>query len=364
MQMLLQTHLPVSMSQKLSPTCLICRLICVFMLFWLPASSQYDFGHLTDRLKRSQKQLGNNAVTLVFKDDSLIYKKEMGEDFTAKTAAPVASSGQWLAAATIMTFVDQGKLKLDDPVSKYLPIFTRYAKGYLTIRHCLSNTTGIETEKGKLGKLLGGRKKFSTLEEEVNAIAAKEISNNPEKEFHYGNLGINVAARVVEVIGKKSFDRLAQERITRPLKMRATTFTDDNGGAINPALGARSSANDYLNFLIMVMNNGKFEGKQIISENSLQEMQKQQFVGLPVAFKPVEATGFDFGLGNWIEAKDSEEKPTVIGFPGSTGTWAMVDKCRKYAAIIFVKNAADDIPQKVYLDLKAAIDEQVKSVCK
>ena len=359
--MLLQTQLPVSMSQKMYRNCLICRFLLLFMLFWLPATSQHNFADLTDRLQRSQKLLGNNAVVLVFKD-SLIYKKEMGEDFTAKTAAPIANAGQWLAAATIMTFVDQGKLKLDDPVSKYLPIFTKYAKSYLTIRHCLSNTTGIESEKGKLSKMLG-RKKFSTLEEEVNAIAAKEISNNPEKEFHFGNLGINIAARVVEVIGKKSFDRLAQERITRPLKMRATSFTDENGGAINPAMGARSSANDYLNFLIMIMNNGKFEGKQIISENSLQEMQKQQFAGLPVAFKPTEATGFNFGLGTWIEAKDSEERPTVIGVPGSTGTWAVVDKCRKYAAIVFVKNAAYDIPQKVYLDIKAAIDEQVKSSC-
>ena len=92
-------------------------------------------------------------------------------------------------------------------------------------------------------------------------------------------------------------------------------------------------------------------------------MQKQQFIGLPVTFKPTEATGFDFGLGNWIEAKDSEEKTTVIGFPGSTGTWVVVDKCRKYAAIIFVKNAADDIPQKVYLDIKAAIDKQIWASC-
>ncbi|RYG54519.1 MAG: class A beta-lactamase-related serine hydrolase [Chitinophagaceae bacterium] len=361
--MLLQTQLPASMSQKSKPFCLMCRLLVTFMLFWLPASSQYAFEDLTAQLRKSQKQLGNKAVTMVFKDDSLIYKNEIGEDFNAKTSAPVETLGQWLAVATIMTFVDQGKLRLDDPVSKYLPIFSSYAKSYLTIRHCLSNTTGIESEKPKLGKILGGRKKYNTLEEEVNAIAAKEISNNPEKEFHYGNLGINIAARVVEVIGKKSFDRLAQERITRPLKMRATSFTDENGGAINPAVGARSSANDYLNFLVMILNNGKFEGKQVISENSLMEMQKQHFAGLPVAYKPVEATGFDFGLGSWIEARNPEEKPVVIGFPGSTGSWAMVDKCRKYAAIIFVKNAADDISQQVYLNLKAAIDEQVKSSC-
>src|SRR5688572_23483925 len=102
--MVLQTPLPESMSQKMYHNCLKCRFLLIFMLFWLPATSQYNFADLTDRLQRSQKVLGNNAVTLVFKD-SLIYKKEMGEDFTAKTAAPIGNAGQWLAVATIMTFV-------------------------------------------------------------------------------------------------------------------------------------------------------------------------------------------------------------------------------------------------------------------
>lgn len=348
------------MSHKSNRFCLISRLLCLLLLFWLPARSQYDLTSLTTQLQHAQKQLGNRVVSLVYKDDSLIYKKELGEDFTAKSVTPIETVGQWIAVATIMTFVDQGKLKLDDPVANYLPVFTRYAKSYLTIRHCLSNTTGIESEKAKVGKLLGGKRKFATLEEEVNAIAAKEISNNPEKEFHFGNLGVNIAARVVEVIGKKSFDRLAQERITRPLKMRGTSFTDENGAAINPSLGARSTANDLINFLVMIMNNGKFEGKQIVSEASLEEMQKQQFVGLPVAFKPAEAAGFDFGMGNWIQQKDAEEKATVLSFPGSTGTWVFIDKCRRYAAVFLVKNATDNAPQKIYLDFKAAIDAQVK----
>lgn len=330
------------------------------MLFWLPARSQYDFSSLDNQLVQHQKQLGNNLVALIFKDDSLIYKKELGESFTAKIAAPVGTLGKWMAVATIMTFIDQGKLKLDDPVSKYLPIFSKYAKGYLTIRHCLSNTTGIESEKGKLSKVLGGKRKFNSLEEEVNAIAATEISNNPEMEFHYGNLGINIAARIVEVIGKKSFDRLAQERIIRPLKMRGTSFTDENGGAVNASLGAKSTAADYLNFLVMILNNGSFQGKQIVSEKSVEEMQTQQFTGLPVVYSPKEAAGFSYGLGTWIMEKDGDNKSTVLGYPGSTGAWAMVDKCRKYAAIIFVKKASDELQQKFYLDFKAGIDEQVK----
>ncbi len=300
---------------------------------------------------------------MVHKDDSLIYKKELGEDFTAKLGAPIGSAGQWIAAATVMTFVDQGKLRLDDPVSKYLPIFGKYAKSYLTLRHCLSNTTGIEAEPGKVGRVFGGRRKFATLEEEVNAIAAKEIATNPEKEFHYGNLGIHIAARVVEVIGKKSFDRLVQERMTRPLKMRATSFTDENGGAVNPALGARSSANDYMNFLVMILNNGQFEGKQVLSAKALEEMETIQFKGLPVKFKPEEAAGFDYGLGNWLLEKDTPDKPGIIVAAGSTGTWGIVDRCRKYAAVVFVKKATEDAKQPLYLDLKSAIETEVPRLC-
>ncbi len=351
------------MSYKPCAACLISRITLAFLLFWLPASSQYNFNSLNDQLERAKKPFGGGVVMLVHKDDSLVYKKEIGEDFTAKLAMPIGSVSQWLAAATVMTFVDQGKLKLDDPVAKYLPVFGKYAKGYLTIRHCLSNTTGIESETGKMGKVFGGRRKFATLEEAVNAIAAKEISNNPEKEFHFGSFGIDIAARVVEVIGKKSFDRLVQEKITRPLKMRATSFTDENGGAVNPAGGARSSANDLINFLSMILNDGKFEGKQILSPKSLSEMQTIQFAGLPVKYKPEEANGFDFGLGNWILDKPAPDKPGIILFPGSTGTWAIVDRCRKYAAVIVPKKAGEEAKQNIFLDLKSGIEAQFTAVC-
>ena len=351
------------MSYKPDATCLISRITIVLMLFWLPVSGQYNFSSLDEQLERSTKLLGGGVIMLVHKDDSLIYKKEVGEDFSAKIAAPVGTVSQWIAAATVMTFVDQGKLRLDDPVAKYLPVFGKYAKGYLTIRHCLSNTTGIESEPGKVGKVFGGRRKFATLEDEVNAIAAKEISDNPEKEFYFGNFGINIAARVVEVIGKKSFDRLAQEKITRPLRMRTTSFTDVNGGAVNPSSGARSSANDMMNFLVMILNDGKFEGKQVLSEKALEEMQTIQFAGLPVKYKPEEATGFDFGLGNWIMDKDAPDKPGTILFPGSNGTWGIVDRCRKYAAVILAKKAAEEVKQRTFIDLKAGIEEQVPGTC-
>ncbi|AXY75248.1 class A beta-lactamase-related serine hydrolase [Paraflavitalea soli] len=345
------------MSVKIPQTCPKFSLFLFFLLLLQFAQGQTDFSRVDQLLEKNKKLLGNNVVALVWKDGKVIYQKEIGTDFTAKTQAPIASCSKWLTAATIMTLVDEGKISLDDQVSKYIPVLDKYMKGYITIRQCLSHTTGIDG-KGGLASLLQ-RKKFESLADEANAIAAKEISNNPGKEFAYGSSGLNLAARVAEIVSKKDFSRLVQEKITRPLKMRATTFVNDNGNAPNPSGGAQSSALDYMNFLIMILNKGVFEGKRILSEESIGEMQKNHFPGLPVKFTPKVAEGFEYGLGEWIQEKDANGNSTVVSSPGLFGTWPYVDKCRGYAAIIFVKTILGEQKKDFYLQFKEAVDEQV-----
>jgi CubicO group peptidase (beta-lactamase class C family) len=329
-------------------------ILAILLLFLQSVHSQYNLTALDDYFQRNQKGLGNKFAVLVYKDGKVVYQKIMGE-FNAKTQAPIAASGNWLTAALVMTFVDQGKLSLDDPVIKYLPVFEKYMKSYVTIRHCLSHTTGIENEGGKVGRLLP-RKKHASLEEEVNALAAKEISANPGEEFHYGNIGLNIAGRVLEVISKKSFDRLMQERLLRPLKMRATNFVNDEGGAIDPSVGARSTANDYINFLSMLLNKGMFEGKRILSEESIAEMQKPQFPDLPKKYSPKVTEGFQYGLGQWISAEDGK---TFFTSPSLSGTWPFIDKCRDYACIILVQNPLKEDKKETFLQAKDIIDEQI-----
>lgn len=349
------------MSYKNKITCLKFTFSVPLLLFWLNISAQsYDFSGVDNLLQRNQRMLGNNIVALVWKDGRFIYRKEMGDLFNGKSQEPIASCSKWLTAALVMCLVDDGKLKLDDPVSKYLPVFSKYMKNYITLRECLSHTTGIPGDQTRLAKLLQ-RRKYETLEDEVNAFAAREISNNPGVEFEYGNVGPAIAARVCEVVSKKSFERLIQERITRPLKMRATTFTDDNGGAPDPAGGGRSTANDYMNFLIMILQKGTFEGKRILSEGAVAEMQKPQFVNLPVKYTPKIATGFHYGLGEWIQEEDATGNSTVVSSPGLFGTWPYVDKCRAYAAIVFVKTLQTEQKKEFHLSFKNAVDEQVGS---
>src|ERR1700739_683532 len=91
------------------------------------------------------------------------------------------------------------------------------------------------------------------------------------------------------------------ERIVRPLKMRGTTFESQTGGATNPSGGALTAASDYISFLALLMNKGVTpDGKRILSEKSVQELESPQFTSLPVKFMPKELQGAQTGLGCYI----------------------------------------------------------------
>lgn len=307
-------------------------------------------------LKANQKALGAAAV-VVYKDDKVVFTKTNNDYFNAKTQAPIPGASKWLTAAVVLTFVDEGKLKLDDPVSKYLPVMDKYMKSYITIRMCLAHTTGVENNRG--GFMAPPKKKYDMLEEEVNSYAAKEISNNAGEEFWYGNIGPNIAGRVLEVISKKSFDRLAQERLFRPMKMRATTFTDFEGKAINPAAGAQTTATDMANFISMLLNKGMFEGKRILSEASVAEMEKAQFTDKPVKYTPESTEGLHHGLGAWLQEEDANGNGKIISALGTFGSFVYVDNCRKYGAVLLLQNPMKEAKKDLTKQFKDAVETQM-----
>ncbi|MCW3087097.1 MAG: beta-lactamase family protein [Sediminibacterium sp.] len=349
------------MSVRSCLSCMKVSLVLIFMLFFQFLQAQYNFTEVDRKLEAVKKELGGNAVAMIYKDGKIIYQKAMG-DFNAKTQAPVASCSKWLTAALVMSFVDEGRLSLDDRISKYLPVFTKYSKGFITIRQCLAHLTGIESEPIRLATLLS-RRKFSTLEEEVDDFAAKkEIESNPGLEFRYSSIGLNIAGRILEVMTRRSFEQLMQERITRPLMMRNTSFASFS--AVNPSGGAISTASDYMNFLSMILNKGMFNGKQILSEKAILEMQTPQTTSAMIKYAPKAAAGYNYGFGEWILQTDENGKATVVASPGLFGTWPMVDLCRGYACIFFTKGSLGEEKRDIYLDIKTSIDAVIPSTCK
>jgi CubicO group peptidase (beta-lactamase class C family) len=351
------------MSYKVKTTCLQFSLPLICLLFWLSVPAQkkpavepspYNFDALDQLFKQNQKELGANYVALVWKDEKIVYQKQATLDFNAKAQVPIANAGNWLTAALVMTYVDEGKISLDDKVSKYIPIFSTYMKSYITIRNCLSNTTGIRAGEDEVFKVMP-KSKYASLEEEVNAYASKrDIATNPGTEFFYSNMGPNIAGRVLEVITKKSFDRLMSERILRPLKMRGTSFVNDDGGAINPSGGARSTANDYINFLSMLLDKGMFGDKRVLSEKAVTDMETIQFADLPMKYVPKTIKGAHYGLGAWI-MDDGSAGTSVLACPSLVGTTPFIDRCRNYAAILIVEKPAEE-QKNLGMAMKSIVD--------
>jgi len=372
------------MSQKILLNCLKSTVIAVFLLILQPLNAQNKWADLDDILQQKQQLLGKDLVMMVANKDTIVYKKELG-DFKSKTPAPIASASKWFTAALVMILVDEGKISLDDNIVNYLPEFGKYFKNYITVRHCLSHMTGIK-EEGNVIKNLLQRKKYESLEEEVNVIASKEIQAPPGTEFRYSGYGLNIAGRICEVVTKKKFDQLIKLKLFAPLAMRSSNFSEINMGPVNPSGGAKSTAEDYMKFLIMLLNRGNYKGKQIISEASIDEMMKINTKAEQIKYAPKAATGFNYASGSWVIEEKTEakeiQKPktsitpvsppgddpvfktaniaTALASPGLFGTWPMIDYCRGYAYLVFVKNLLGEERADAHLQIKEVVDEQFK----
>lgn len=317
-----------------------------------------NFKEVEQLMLNNQRSLGDDQVLLIYKDGKILYQKNLGT-FKPTIPASIGESSQWLTAALVLMLVDEGKISLDDNVGKYLPIFPKWMKSYVTIRHCLSHTTGIEPDKAGANKIFQ-KKNFATLEEEVNYYAEKRaIATNPGMWFQYNQMGPGIAGRLLEVITKKKFDRLIQEKLLRPLNMRFTSFSNYTT-AISPADGAKTTATDYMNFLSMLLNRGKFNGKQILSEASVSELLKIQTGTALNKFTPPFMTGFNYGLGSWIENKEG----IVVNCVSQNGPFVWIDFCRGYACILLSKKEQDVQKRELYNQLQAAINQQISSTCK
>jgi len=349
------------MSDKNTSTCLKVSYIMAFMLFFQVSKAQLNFTELGGKLEASKAELGGKAVLLVYKDGKIVFEKNVGE-FTPKTQAPIAASTQWLTAALVMSYVDEGKLSLDDKVSKFLPIFSKYSKGYITIRDCITHLTGVEGPSIGSLKDMSNSKKFSSLDELVNDIASsKEILSNPGLVFRFNNIGFTIAARVLELLNRRGFEQMMAERITRPLLMRSTNFFSYT--VINPAGGAQSSAYDYMNFLSMLLNGGVFNGKRILSEAAIETMSKASSTQGMVKETPAILEGKNYAVGQWILGTDENGKTTTVACPGLFGTWPLIDYCRKYAFLIFTPGEAAAEKKELMASFKAIIDNQIVSSC-
>jgi CubicO group peptidase (beta-lactamase class C family) len=291
--------------------------------------------------------------------------KEMLQDFTIASRERIASCSKWLSAAMVMSFVDEGKLSLEDTVGKFLPIMTANGKGNIKIWQCLSHLTGIKS--GSLKESLNAMKDMRSMDEAIAAIAVMPMEGEPGKTFHYSNTGLQIAGAVIEKISGKSFETLFAERIAQPCNMRNSDF--GKGPVALPAGGAWSTAEDYLNFLQMILHEGVFNGKQVLSKTSIIEMQKNRVTSdAKIVSSPAEAGNWGYGFGEWVmdsplqTALNRGDLPTsfrsdAVSSPGLFGSFPWVDNKKQYAGFLMTFNINSKGRNTRYTALKKQVDE-------
>lgn len=362
----------------------ITKLILLLVLcFFLSrkAIAQDDFRKVDTWMAENTAKIGGRAILMVYKDGKIIYNHTVNDmsmrqkmiirlmarkqgktadlnDYTPSSQQPVASSSKWLSAALIMTFVDEGKLNLNDTVGKYLPVLSKNGKGKITIGQCLSHLTGIKAPpiKQNLNEMTDKK----TMDDAIQYIAQLPMEGEPGKVFRYSNVGLQIAGAIVEKISRKSFNELFTERIAKPLNMINTGF-DKEGKVALPAGGAKSTTEDYLNFLVMILNGGTFDGKQVLSQKSVAQMQINRITdGVKIAYTPSEAPGIGYGFGEWIMQNNTTGKSEqYCSSPGLFGSFPWIDNGRHYAAFLMALYIDNDGRQQRYAELKALVDQAV-----
>lgn len=284
-------------------------------------------------LNDSVALFGGNCYVVIHKDGEVVYEKAMG-NLNADSRTFIASCSKWLSGAVLMSLVDEGRLSLSDTLGRYMPIFTTYGKGGITVAQLFSHTSGFvgDSEQGfEYDNTI-------TLQEAVDYIAQYvPLVNPPGTAFYYGSVSMHVAGRVCEVVSGKSWATLAREKIFDPCGMVNT----DYGLTPNPIIagGARSTPGDYMQFLDMIVNKGvATNGTRVLSEAAVAAMQENYVAGTTVYYTPappyLHFTNF-YGIGNWRDDLSATGALIENSSPGAFGTHPWINHEKGYTGIVF-----------------------------
>lgn len=293
--------------------------------------SHYNFSSLDSVIQGwVSKGYYPGASICVVKNDSVIFQNNYG-NYTPDTKVYVASAGKWVAAAVIGAVVDSTDLGWDDSVEKWLPEFKGDAKGKILLRQLLSHTSGVRPylPEPRIDN-------YNHLDSAIIEILPLDTVFTPGSQFQYGGLAMQIAGRMAEVAMGKEFETLFQELLAQPLEMKNSHFTPINtDGGHAPMLGGGlcTTLNDYVHFLSMIYHEGIYEGKRVLTAETVKEMQANQVKDAFVSSGEYTEralgqshTGI-YGLGEWRELIDKKTGEAYqISSPGWAGAYPWINK--------------------------------------
>lgn len=402
---------------KIQFTCMAAAAIVLMPLgaASLPTAKPEDVGFSSERLQRIHEMVErrvsahetSGAVTLVARRGRVVEYDAYGvldldskKPMTKDSLFRLASSSKPITAAAVLILMEEGKLKLTDPVWKYIPEFknarltveaarapepmvdrppsgdktyTVPANREITIIDLLTHTSGLASggpSNEQFMKLFRGRKPTDTLADFIPRLAALPLDFQPGTQWRYSGLaGFDTLGRIVEVVSGMPYDQFLRTRLFEPLGMHdtffnvpekdqsrlATVYTYTEKGLEKPANplvigspayfsgagGLVSTVADYFHFAQMLCNGGQVDGARILSPWTVDLMTGNNVGDLFLGQIGRPPKGVGFGLGGEVvlSAADARmRKPNgSYGWDGAFGTYWWVNRKEQMVAIMFVQ---------------------------
>jgi uncharacterized protein (TIGR03437 family) len=330
-------------------------MLCGLLPAVAPAQPAIDFRAVDAAMQSAVSALTPGISLTLVLDGRVVYRKSFGS-FEPDRPVPVASATKWYAAAVMLVLVDEGLLRLDDPVARLAPVF-QSSKAGITLRQLLSHTSGLVADVPCLYE------SGATMAGCVAEIAAEPLLFAPGTRFSYGNASMQVAGRLAELVTGKPWRQVFQEKLA-PLGLSCTSL-DAFGSPANPVVanGATSCEGDYVKFLQMLLAGGIYGGRRMLSAWAVEEMMRDQTHGVPILESIYSDYGnldpglplLRYGLGAWRERVNAGSGAAAeVGSQGATGFSPWLDRERNLAGVLATQSSQDAI-MPTYLAVKAAV---------
>jgi CubicO group peptidase (beta-lactamase class C family) len=316
----------------------------------------------------------------VVSDQELIWSAGFGfadvqakRPMTPATKFRMASHSKLFTATAIMQLREQGKLRLDDPISQYLPWFKVKTADPddppITIEHLLTHSSGLPREAGSHWS----DHKFPTADEFKKLMPDRQAPFSPEVRWKYSNLAYTLAGMVIEAVSGESWADYVQKNIYQPLGMTASSVDRDVPGlavgytrrmpdgsrqilpfvdarAMGAATGITSTVEDMAKFVSAQFRKGRRGGNNLLSTASLREMHRVRML----------ENNWASGQGIGFSVSRVRDKLYVGhggGYPGyTTQTTIQLDD---RVGVIVLTNTGDSNPSDIADKLMSTVGEAV-----
>ncbi|MDH7913096.1 serine hydrolase [Winogradskyella sp. SYSU M77433] len=238
----------------------ISLIVVVFSFLFTTAQDQ----NLTQQFDDIVAQFYNDsnapgATILVAKNGKTIYRKavgksnlELGVDMIPENVFMLASITKQFTAVSILMLEEQGKLRLDDPITKFIPDYPTHGKN-ITVHHLLNHTSGIKSYTS-IGDLRQVARQDKTLDELIDFFKNEPMDFDPGEDYRYNNSGYVLLGKIIEVVSGETYADFISNHIFQPLDMNASQYGSHRKIIKNRAMPYEETDNGYVNASYLSMS--------------------------------------------------------------------------------------------------------------